>query len=144
MTDVYAEIAAQLRHMADDLDGLAGVGLPAPYFSIDIHPHGESDEQIVATVDAVATALLGTPGETYPVSGGFHHGHRGRRGPIWIGVYERVSDPAERERAAELARLRTEVAVYRSQVKPAGPLRPVVVLEDEIQRYLSPAGGGGR
>lgn len=117
MTDHYALIAAELRRMADDLDTLTGTDLPAPYVHVDIHPGGPTseragDERVITAVDTVALALLGTPGATYPLpSGSYHHGvNTGRRGGIHIAVYDSVSDPAIRERDAELARLRAELA----------------------------------
>lgn len=116
MTDFYAAYAAELHRIADDLNALAGRGLAAAYVSIDIHPHRAegTDEQITAEVDAVATALLGRPGETYRLSGGsYHHGARNDCEPVRVAVYNSVSDPDTRQRNAELAALRAELAALR-------------------------------
>jgi hypothetical protein len=125
--DFYAEIAAELRRMADDLDTLTGLGLPKPWLTLNIQPHGDTDDEIIAGVDAVAGALLGKPGRTARLSGGaFHYDASGSRGLVRIGVYQAVSDPAARERDAELVRLRAELA---AALRTAD--RPIIVVHDE-------------
>ncbi|GAA2579563.1 hypothetical protein GCM10010435_65930 [Winogradskya consettensis] len=111
MTDPYAEIAAELRRIADDFETLAGKDIAAPALSLAVQPRGTTDNGIVAAVDAIAGVLLGKPGITRHMSGGvYHHDAGGYRGALRIDVFQQVSDPVAREQAAELARLRAELA----------------------------------
>jgi isopentenyl diphosphate isomerase/L-lactate dehydrogenase-like FMN-dependent dehydrogenase len=115
MSDFYAQLAAELRSMADAVEPLSGRGLPELVVSVDVQTRARTDADRVRTVDAVATALLGTPGhmERMP-SGSFHHTVSGRRGDVRVSVFDGVSDPAARERDDELARLRAELAALRT------------------------------
>jgi hypothetical protein len=138
MTDWYAEIAAELHRMADDLNTLAGNDLPKPWLNLNIQPHGHTDEQIITAVDAVAGVLIGKPGRTMAMSDGdtYHHDAHGYRGPISVGVYNRVSNPATRERDAAVERLRAELAALRAtaETRRCEPT-PVIVLHDETAKY---------
>jgi hypothetical protein len=138
MTDWYAEIAAELHRMADDVSTLAGDDLSKPWFNLSIQPHGDTDDEIVTGVDTVAGALLGKPGKTYELSGGggYHHGASGDRGPINIGVYNAVSDPAARERDAEVERLRAELVELRAVAARRAAGLPVIVVRDEMAEIL--------
>lgn len=114
----YSEIAAELRLIADDLDGL-GPGHPEPgYVTLDIQPcRAEDDDETRCYVDDVAVALIGKVAESKRLSGGsWHHTIRGRRGPVDISVYQQVRPPDERD--AELERLRAELAALRSTEDP--------------------------
>jgi len=123
MTDPYAEIAAELRRIADDLTTLAGKGLPKPWFNISIQPATDergNDDVVIPAVDAVAVALLGRPATTDPMSSGGHmHRIAGTRGPVSLGVHQSVSSPEAREREAELARLRAELDALRTAAPAA-------------------------
>lgn len=115
----YAAMAAAFRRIADAFDELSTQDLPAPrkpYVSIDIQPHGEDDEATIALVNAWATALFGQRGEaTQMDSGRCHHLARGRVGPVSVGVYDRIENPAEREAREEKARLRAELDELRRE-----------------------------
>jgi hypothetical protein len=115
----YADLAAELRRMADDLDTLTDQATPA-YVTFGIQPNEDRTDEAktIAAVDAVATALLGHPGKPQKVSGGgYHYQASGKRDRILVDVYQRVTDPERRALAAELDRLRAEVAALR----PADP-----------------------
>src|SRR5947207_12867569 len=138
--DPYAEIAAELRRVADDLGGLAGRGLPQPtYVALSIHPAGADDDEIMAAVDAVGGALLGRPGELEKMSGGtYHYVAHGTRGAavvanwrcaVKVDVFDRVSSPEEREAnrlRAELDELRAQVGRERAE-RAAEAATPAVV-----------------
>jgi hypothetical protein len=114
----YADLAAELHRIADDLTSLADSGMSMPYFAIGIQPapkHRTDDDAVVAAVDAVGLALLGRRGGTGPWanSNGYRHSLDGMRGPVRFQIYQSVSDPGSRERDAELDRLRTENAILR-------------------------------
>jgi hypothetical protein len=115
----YQAIAAELRRIADDVEGL--VGEPAPrMFSLNIQPFNadgigantaKGRPATVAAVDAVGMALLGKAGRTHRLSGGsFHHSVHGDRGPINFSIYQSVADPEVVDRDEEIALLRARVA----------------------------------
>lgn len=126
---VWADIAAELRRLANDVDDL--IGQPAPrQFAINIQPHcGPSHPPVpkeraetVAAVDTVSLVLLGRPAETRPMSGGsFHHHAYGERGPIKLGVYQGVADPAAVDPDEEIARLRAENDKLRAELGGEDP-----------------------
>lgn len=125
---VWADIAAELRKIADDCLDL--IGQPAPgCFDIDIHPlrisHPPVLKERAATIDAIDTAalvLLGKKAETREMSGGsFHHTARGRRGPISLMVYNAVADPAAVDPDEEIARLRAENDKLRAELGVEDP-----------------------
>lgn len=114
----YQVIADELRHIASDLEKLIGSGLSMPWFMIGIQPatgRRGHDQDVVAAVDAVAIALLGRPASGKRLSTSYMHIIEGKRGPVEVNVYQSVSDPEERERDAELARLRAEVAELKTK-----------------------------
>ena len=105
--DPWAEIAAELRRIADDVENLIG-HTPPGLFSIDVQPialasyppaPGQRDETIQA-VDDAADVLLGKPAETKKLSDGksVHHRALGRRGRIHLAVYQAVADAPKAER----------------------------------------------
>lgn len=122
MSGYYAELAAELRRIADDLEPLDERGVaPLSSVSLNFQPGPFRPEQeTTATVDAIGLALLGQPGAPMEMSGGsYHHDARGRRGSISVGAFTSVSSPQERERQAELERLRAEVERLRGQAGEA-------------------------
>ena len=91
MTDPYAELAAQLHALADQVAALAGTGLPAPWVSVSIQPGGtgHSDTARTAAVDRVAQVVCGRPGHTVPAAGGrVLHVAEGTYGPARVAVFE--------------------------------------------------------
>jgi hypothetical protein len=116
----YAGLAAELRRIADDFDKIGD--RPCPSF-VELHMQpGDrgDDEQTVAAVDAVGSALFGTTGEFAQMSSGsYHYEAKGRRGPIAVAAYNSVTHPEQLKREAELAELRAEVERLRSAAKPA-------------------------
>jgi hypothetical protein len=131
--DRWADIADELERIAKDVRGL--VGQPAPgLVSLSIQPYNadrlgkptaKGRPATVAAVDAVATALLGKPGATYDVSGGFHHGVHGESGPISVGVYTSVAAPDAVDPEEEIARLRAEVEQLRAAAATPAQLAAV-------------------
>lgn len=129
VSEPWAEIAAELHRIADDL--LTLIGEPAPCMvAVNIQPY--TPDQIdraqvkhraatVSAVDAVTEALVGKAATTYPLSGGsFHHGVRGDRGRIELGIYQSVADPQAVDADEEIARLRARVAELEAN-PPAEP-----------------------
>jgi hypothetical protein len=122
--DPFAEIAAELYRIADDIVSLTGSGLPKPnLFQLSIQPGTRGDDALTqAAVDAWATALFGRRGHVEAYSGGvYHYGIPWlTRGPVTAAVYMSVSaewalkndvvaaeaELAEREAEAEKARAR--------------------------------------
>jgi hypothetical protein len=113
VSDFYSELAETLHGIADDVAGLAGTGLePLVHAGLTFLPqHTLTDEEKVAAIDAVATALLGKPGALQKLNaGGYHHHVDGWRGAVEISVFSAVSGPEDRAKDEEIARLRAEVA----------------------------------
>jgi hypothetical protein len=127
-TVTYTEVAAGLRGIAEDLQALAGMGLPAPYVSLTIQPGGYGDDRddavVIAAVDAVARALVGVPGTDGPLSGGLvHRGVDTTRGGVQVWVFDEINDPATRQLLAKVERLRAELAT-RPTTPTGGPGDP--------------------
>lgn len=128
--DHFAEIAAALYRIADDIVTLTGSGLPKPNVSLSIQPGVRNDdERTVRAVDAVSSALLGHPGQVQLMSGGVYHYNNGesaeRVGPVEVRVLYSISTEFAVKRhatelldrrEAELERLRAEVAELRKRV----------------------------
>jgi hypothetical protein len=117
----YAEPAAELHRIADDVASIGG-NLPRLYLALNVSPYGQglSDDAKAAVVDAIATALLGVRAKTRQMSSGsWHHTAHGRRGPVHLSIYDAVSDPATRDKDAELERLRAENAELRRTASAA-------------------------
>lgn len=104
--DAWAEIAAELRRIADDAEKL--IGEPAPStFQINVQPLPHNCAAAAVAVDTIALALLGKPGTTKRMGdGAYHRDAVGRRGPIPLSVFRRIPGPEH----AELERLRARVA----------------------------------
>lgn len=116
MTDPCEHLADELAAVADAIRSLAGRGLPdLSFVQLTIQPaYDQTNDTIISTVDAVGRALLGEPGGTKQLSSGnYHHGAYGKRGPLWVRVYQQVDPPEKRALEAELARLRAEVEAAR-------------------------------
>lgn len=133
--DHFAEIAAELHQVADDVAKLIGSGLPKPrLFMLNIQPgEGRSNDDLTArSVDAMAQFVLGVNGQVEKMGGGsYHYGtDHLRRGPLEVVIYQGVStewalrhdvaaakaELAERE--AELEKARARVAELESERKP--------------------------
>jgi hypothetical protein len=109
VTNYYYELARTLRGIADDIETLAVGDLrPLSGVSLLMQPDGRlPDDDKVATIDAVAAAVIGEPGRLRKMtSGGYHHDAGGSRGPVNIGVFAGVAAPEDREKDREIARLR--------------------------------------
>lgn len=146
---VWADIAAELRRIADDCMDL--IGEPGPrLFQLNIQPHNADGLQrdsaknraaTMACVDTAATVLCGQPGTTYPVGGSsFHHGAGGQRGPIDLKVYQSVADPDAVDPEQEIARLRAENEQLRAAVAEPGlkPWESAAPLADRIAESMEP------
>lgn len=142
---VWADIAAELRRIADDCMDL--IGEPAPrVFQLNIQPHNADGPQrdsaknraaTMACVDTAATVLCGQPGTTYPVGGSsFHHGADGKRGPIDLKVYQSVADPDAVDPDEEIARLRAENEQLRAAARQAH-VHPTWPTESELKPWES-------
>lgn len=133
-SDPWADIAAELHKLADDV--LALVGEPAPAcFDISIQPRNpdsylrslvKNRPAIIATVDAIAMALLDKPSEDHRMSDGtFHRDAKGRRGRISVSILTSIADPNAVDPEQEIARLRAENAELRAKAKrPIPPTDP--------------------
>ncbi len=89
--------AGLLRQLADGLDEATELGVPAPHFSVFIHPNADDDQAIVHAVDLLGWALLGHCGRPevmndqgvvhYEATTEFWHGK--------VAIAARVSDHGE-------------------------------------------------
>jgi hypothetical protein len=105
-------IATELRAIADSLDTLAEMPLNRLWVRVDIQPSGtDDDEQKIATIDAIGQAVVGKAGTVRVMSDGvsYHHDASGTLGTVVFSVFSSVASPAERERLAEVTRLRAEL-----------------------------------
>lgn len=126
---VWADIAAELRKIADDCLDLIGQE-PPRFFGIDIQPHcgpglnplpSERAATVVA-VDTVSQILLGKNAATERMGGGsFHHTIHGQRGPIKVGIFQSVADPDIVDPDEEIARLRAENEKLRAELGVEDP-----------------------
>jgi hypothetical protein len=129
--DHFAELAAALYRIADDIVTLTGSDLPKPGFvQLSIQPGVRGNDDLSQrAVDAVTSAILGHPGQVAEMSNGTFHYNNGdyaeHVGPVGVRIYQRVSpefavkrEAAARlaEREAELEKLRAEVAELRERV----------------------------
>lgn len=122
----YAEIAAELHRIADDLAAIAGPGKPTDlWVALNIQTKGDVDEDDATKIpilDRIATALLGCPCHTRAMSSGtWHHNAHGNRGLVQLGIYSSVTDPARRDKDAELERLPAENAAVREAAGGVAP-----------------------
>ncbi|MBI1759330.1 MAG: hypothetical protein HYR62_08915 [Actinobacteria bacterium] len=116
----FAEVAAGLRRLAEDMEALAGSGVPVPNVTVLVGGLDRAggarvgDEGKRACVDAVAVALLGQRGVTNRFGSRWVHAASGDRPDGgFLSVSEYVADPTasvEVELRAEVARLRAELA----------------------------------
>lgn len=133
--DHFAEVAASLYRIADDLVTLTGSGLPKPRFHLSIQPgkFNGGDDLNAGAVDAVTSALFGHPGQAELMSDDVYHYSNGDEaelvGPVVVRVLTGVSTEwAKRreaaaklaEREAELEKLRAEVAELRAAADASG------------------------
>ena len=110
----YQVSASELRRIADALDTLPHIAEP-PWISFSILP----DPHTAETVDAVALAVIGKPGETEKNGSDWYHLVRRTVSNIHLTVQTRVPAPPD-ERDAELAKLRAKVA----ELEAAAPTTP--------------------
>lgn len=117
----YDTIAQSLRDIAGILDTIADADFSDPWVSLNIQPGGETDDEIVAAVDALGQVLFGVDGQTYALSSGSHHHHGVKASReqedsypgVSVAVYQAVTNPEERklrEEIEELRRQRDELA----------------------------------
>jgi hypothetical protein len=114
LVDRQQQVADSLRRVADALAGLDPADLAGLYVHVNMQPgdRAASEAAKMATIDAVANAVLGKPAETRELSPGtYHHTVAGHLpGAVHVSIYNSVTNPAERELHAELERLRAELA----------------------------------
>lgn len=94
--DHFAELAAELHRVADDIARLAGQGLPKPrQFQLNIQPasRGGDDDLTARAVDAMANALLGHSAAPELMGHGKYFYQTGfeKRGPLQVVVYHPIS-----------------------------------------------------
>lgn len=119
----YASIAAELHRLADRIATVRGNDLADLHVELRITTKlgGQAPDVCaakVATVDAVALALLDRPGalvETGPTHDWVYHKAESMRGPVKVDVFELITDPRVQETQSELDRLRAEVAELRAR-----------------------------
>lgn len=133
--DHFAELAAELHKVADDIATMVGSGLPKPrLFQLNIQPgtHADDDDLTARAVDAMAQALLGVTGKVERMSSGtyFYNTDHLKRGSMEVAIYQGVStewalkndvaaakaELAERE--AELEKARERVAALERARNP--------------------------
>ena len=117
--DPWAVIAAELRRIADDAEGLIG-SAPPGLVAFDIQPYAEvahppvprQRDATIEAVNAAANAFLGKEAKTQKMSDlkSFHHTASGRRGLISISIYQAIADPDIEDVQAELKELRARIA----------------------------------
>lgn len=117
----WAAVAAEMHRIAD---ALATLDLnmpdppPEPHVSITLSNSGSvqvgiDDEIRMASVDAIALAVLGRPaemGQTFADGKRRYGPHREPHSPIHVSIFDTVADPAQ---VSEMERLRAEVAELR-------------------------------
>lgn len=123
----YADVARDLTEAASRLATLHDRDLP-PITSLTVYlqaARGASNEEIVATIDAIGIALNGTPGKRREISSDtVHHRATAQIGRIEVLAFMELTDPRDAriaELEAELARRPTEPE---PSVFPAATPRP--------------------
>lgn len=119
---LYAAAVAELHNVADALDAVAPDGLAELTVELKISTKlyartPAMDAAKIATVDAIALAVLGRVAKTEaPYSGQewMYHKAEERRGPVLVNVSEMIADPKVHERESEVERLRAELADVRA------------------------------
>jgi hypothetical protein len=130
-------LAEALREIADKL---APLDLAVkPWVRLDLQPSDKAEADQVATCDAIAVALFGKPGEARNMSNGtWHHNAAGHVGPVAVSTYTAITAPADREREAELERLKAELAERQAELENlrarAGEPEVVAVHVDDFSR----------
>jgi hypothetical protein len=118
----YGAVVAELRRVADAIDAMPVGDLALPVVELKISTRlyeriPAVDAVKIATVDAVAMAVLGRAAQTEATSQDWmYHIAMEQRGPVNVKVWEIIADPKVRERESELERLRAEVAELRAAV----------------------------
>lgn len=120
----YTDVATWLHSIADCIN-LASEDAPEltgdpPYVILSILPRASAEEASrIATVDALAQAILGHPGELEPNAGrdtGWGHIGRGEIGCVRVTIHTGVAGPPRDEVQAELIALRAENELLRAEL----------------------------
>ncbi len=113
-TKTPALIATDLRRIANMLDTLTGP-MPDCYAALTLQPGTADDDDTIRVIDAIGQALAGTDGVSRQMSDGtYHYGVYDKVGAVRVTAFEGITPPAERERLAEVERLRAELAELKS------------------------------
>lgn len=122
----YTDVARALRQIAAalidaEVDAVNGPALvPATYgVRLSILPSTateHTEDRRVATVDAIATAVLDKAGRQEPSGSGWHHIAHGDVGPVDVSIHTATTGPAPDEVQAELLRLRAENEALRREL----------------------------
>jgi hypothetical protein len=102
MRNTYAEVARDLREIADRLDALGDREMPGiSYATVGLQvADREPDDTIIATVSQVTAALTGATCETWSApSGSTYHSSRGRLGGVQVSVSQVLAGTKLREPA---------------------------------------------
>lgn len=119
----WVEVAAELHRLADAIATVRGGDLAQPHVELRITTKlGGLTPDVcavkVATVDAVALAVLDRPGaivETGPTHDWVYHKAEAIGGPVEVEVFELITDPRVQETQSEVERLRAELAELRAE-----------------------------
>jgi len=116
----YLATAAELRRIAAALADLPSPTEAPPYVSLTFIPNkGDTTEETVAIIDALARAVTGKEATTERSGGSWYHLARSSNAKMYLTVQGEVPGPPD-ERDAELVRLRAENERLRAAV-PAVP-----------------------
>jgi hypothetical protein len=120
-----AVIAADLRRIADMFDTITDP-MPDFYVGITMQPHTlNNDAETIRVVDAVGQAVAGENGASQLMGDRtYHYDLSTQVGCVNVDVYTSISSPAAREQAAELERLRAELARLKATNLAAAILLP--------------------
>jgi hypothetical protein len=107
-------IAADLRRIADMLDTITGP-MPDFYARLTLQPCTTSDDETIRVVDVIGRAIAGTDGiNREMINGTYLYAVNAHIGVVKAEAYTGIEAPAERERRAEVERLRAELAELKS------------------------------
>jgi len=126
----YLATAAELRRIAAALADLPSPTEAPPYVSLTFIPNkGDTTEETVAIIDALARAVTGKEATTERSGGSWYHLARSSNAKMYLTVQGEVPGPPD-ERDAELVRLRAE----NERLRAAGLAAPNYGCGDEARR----------
>lgn len=112
----YAAEAAALCAIAADLSRITDTELPTMNIRVTLSAPQRDEEAVTAVVDAMGSALCDRTGTAEKLSTCWYYNVNGQRGPVHVWVYGHIRDPTERDRDAEIARLKAALRRAPSRV----------------------------